>query len=106
MPVGKADGPSAIALALLPRYIGINNVRASMLNPRVVNIYGYVAIGAMTIMLLLIVTKVVPQRMFMPLFYVAAGLFAVRIVLRIIQARQQKALREHGQADIKGDGEE
>ena len=61
-----------------------------MLNPRTVNAYGYVAIGAMTLMLVLIVARVVPPRMYTPLFYVAAALFAVRIVLRVVLARQQK----------------
>jgi len=61
-----------------------------MLNPRAVNIYGFIAIGAMTLMLVLIVAKVVPPGMYMALFYAAAALFAVRIILRIALARQQK----------------
>ena len=61
-----------------------------MLNPRTVNAYGFVAIGAMTVMLVLVVARVVPPRMYTALFYVAAALFAVRIVLRVALARQQK----------------
>jgi Flp pilus assembly protein TadB len=61
-----------------------------MLNPRTVNVYGFIAIGAMTLMLILVVGKVVPPRMYTALFYAAAALFLVRIVLRIALARQQK----------------
>lgn len=61
-----------------------------MLSPRAVNIYGFFAIGAMTLMLVLVVAKLVPPRMYRELFYVAAVLFAVRIGLRIALARQQK----------------
>ncbi|HTY57520.1 MAG TPA: hypothetical protein VMF59_01830 [Bacteroidota bacterium] len=77
-----------------------------MLNPRTVNIYGFVAIGAMLIMLILVVGKLVPQRMYMALFYAAAALFAVRIGLRIALARQQKKGEEEpregkgGAADV------
>jgi len=68
-----------------------------MLNPRTVNAYGFVAIGAMTIMLVLVVAKIVPPRMYTLLFYVAAALFAVRIVLRVVLARQQKKGEEPGE---------
>jgi hypothetical protein len=65
-----------------------------MLNPRAVNVYGFVAIGAMTLMLVLVVAKIVPPRLYSPLFYAAAALFAIRIVLRIALARQQKKKAE------------
>ena len=61
-----------------------------MLNPRAVNVYGFIAIGAMTLMLLLVVAKVVPPSMYSALFYAAAALFAIRIGLRIVLARQKK----------------
>jgi Flp pilus assembly protein TadB len=61
-----------------------------MINPRGVNIYGFIAIGAMALMLVLVVAKVVPPRMYSPLFYAAAALFVIRIVLRIALARQKK----------------
>jgi hypothetical protein len=61
-----------------------------MLSPRGVNAYGFIAIGAMTLMLVLVVAKVVPPRMYTPLFYAAAALFLVRIGLRIALARQKK----------------
>jgi Flp pilus assembly protein TadB len=70
-----------------------------MLNPRGVNVYGFVAIGAMTLMLVLVVAKVVPPRMYSPLFYAAVALFAIRIVLRIALARQKKK-----EAELSGEG--
>jgi hypothetical protein len=44
----------------------------------------------MALMLVLVVAKVVPPRMYSPLFYAAAALFVIRIVLRIVLARQKK----------------
>ncbi|HUI65076.1 MAG TPA: hypothetical protein VL126_09555 [Bacteroidota bacterium] len=76
-----------------------------MLSSRFVNIYGYVAIAAMAVMLLLIVTKVVPQRMVMPMFYAAAALFVVRIALRIIQARQRMTRGGQAKEESKPEGE-
>ncbi len=75
------------------------------LNARAVNIYGMVAIGAMLLMLVLVRMRVVPPRLYFPLFYVAAALFAVRIVLRIMLARQEKKKSEDAPAGGKGDAE-
>jgi ABC-type uncharacterized transport system permease subunit len=61
-----------------------------MITPRAVNIYGFIAIGAMTIMLVLVLAKVVPRWTYPILFYVAAALFAVRIGLRIALARRRR----------------
>ena len=69
-----------------------------MLSPRGVNVYGFIAIGAMTLMLVLVVAKVVPPRMYTWLFYAAAALFAIRIGLRIALARQKKR-----EAELSGD---
>ena len=71
-----------------------------MLTPRAVNIYGFIAIGAMTIMLVLVLAKLVPPATAMILFYIAAALFVVRIGLRVALARQQK--KEEG--DAQGEG--
>ena len=76
-----------------------------MLNPRAVNVYGFFAIGAMTLMLVLIVAKVVPQGMYMTLFYAAATLFAIRIGLRIALARQKRKESELSGGE-KNEGEE
>ncbi len=77
-----------------------------MLKARAVNIYGMVAIGAMLLMLVLVRMRVVPPRFYFPLFYVAAALFAVRIVLRIALARQEKKKSENAPGEAKGDAEE
>lgn len=65
-----------------------------MLNARIVEIYGYVAIVIMAIMLGLIWFEKVPQSYYVTMFLVAAALFLIRITLRLILARQQKALKE------------
>lgn len=74
-----------------------------MLNPRFVNVYGFIAIGAMTLMLVLIVAKVVPPRMYTTLFYAAVALFAIRIGLRIALARQKKKEAERSGEEKKGE---
>jgi Flp pilus assembly protein TadB len=61
-----------------------------MLSARAVNIYGFIAIAIMLIMLVLVYAHAVPAGAGMVLFYAAAALFAVRIILRIALARQQK----------------
>ena len=76
------SGPSGI--------LGRTILERKMINPRAVNVYGFIAIGAMTLMLVLVVAKVVPPRMYSALFYTAAALFAIRIILRIVLARQKK----------------
>ena len=71
-----------------------------MLNRRIVDIYGYVAIVLMLGMLTLVVAKIVPVRMYMPLFYATAALFVIRVVLRMVLARQTAARsREKGEAE-------
>jgi len=62
-----------------------------MLNRRIVDIYGYVAIVLMVAMLTLVAAKLVPGRLYMPFFYITAALFLVRVVLRLILARQSAA---------------
>ncbi|HTO95267.1 MAG TPA: hypothetical protein VMM80_12830 [Bacteroidota bacterium] len=62
-----------------------------MLNRRFVDIYGYVAIVLMLGMLALVAGKLVPVRMYMPLFYATAALFVIRVVLRMVLARQNAA---------------
>ncbi|HUI11227.1 MAG TPA: hypothetical protein VL221_12930 [Bacteroidota bacterium] len=59
-----------------------------MLNRRMVDIYGYAAIALMVAMLTLVAAKLVPQRLYMPFFYITAALFVVRVALRLLLARQ------------------
>jgi len=68
-----------------------------MLNRRMVDIYGYVALVLMLGMLALVALKLVPVRYYMPLFYVTAALFVIRVVLRMVLARQTAARNEKGE---------
>ncbi len=67
-----------------------------MLSSRSVNVFGFISIGIMIIMLLLIWRQAVPPSMYVPFFLVAVGLFIIRIVLRIMVSR----------AERRGEGEE
>jgi hypothetical protein len=75
-----------------------------MLNPRTVNIYGYISIGVMTLMLVLMLARLVPSSMYMALFLIAAALFMIRITLRLVLARQQGEEKKGTQGPaVKGD---
>ncbi len=65
-----------------------------MISYKTVNIYGFVSIGIMLLMLLLIWAKRVPQEYYLTLFLVALALFLIRIALRLILARQQRLYKE------------
>jgi hypothetical protein len=69
------------------------NVREgnAMLNRKMVDNYGWVAVAAMFVMLVLVWMHLIPQKYYTPLFCVAAALFAVRIILRVMLARQEKS---------------
>jgi hypothetical protein len=54
------------------------------------NIYGYVAIVAMTVLLVLAYFEIVPRAWQWPLFGVAVALYLVRITLRLVLARQDR----------------
>jgi hypothetical protein len=61
---------------------------------KALNTFGYISIGIMTVMLLLLWFNIVPQSLTIPFFVVALGLFLVRLVLRIRLAMiERKALR-------------
>jgi uncharacterized membrane-anchored protein len=62
-----------------------------MISQKAVNIFGFVAIGLMAIMLLLMLTKTVPREMNMVLVLIAAALVITRIALRLIVARRTRA---------------
>jgi hypothetical protein len=65
-----------------------------MISEKAVNIYGFVAIGLMAIMLILMLTKAVPREMYVTLVLIAAVLVLTRITLRLIVARAKR--RESG----------
>jgi hypothetical protein len=71
-----------------------------MISQKVVNIYGFVAIGLMAIMLTLMLTNTVPREMRYTLVLIAAALVITRIALRLIVARRTRAeLRQKGSAE-------
>jgi hypothetical protein len=57
---------------------------------RGVNIYGMVAILVMLAMVAVVFLQLVPRSWHWPLFSVALTLFAIRIALRLILARQKR----------------
>ena len=65
-----------------------------MINARFVAIYGLVGLLLMLILLGLIFFKQVPQSYYLPFSIVAFLLFAGRIVLRVLLARQQRQAKE------------
>ncbi len=65
-----------------------------MLNQKSVNTFGFVAVGLMAIMLVLIWAQLVPRSMYMPLFLIAAALFLARITLRLVLARQERIAKK------------
>jgi hypothetical protein len=72
------------------------------------NIYGFVAIAIMTVMIAAVLFNWVPKIWQWRLFAVALTLFAIRIFLRLVLARQ-KRLDNEGRAEMlkeKSGGEE
>jgi hypothetical protein len=65
-----------------------------MLNQKSVNTFGFVAVGLMAIMLVLIWAQLVPRSMYIPLFLIAAALFLARITLRLVLARQERIAKK------------
>jgi uncharacterized membrane protein YfcA len=61
---------------------------------RGVNLYGFIAIALMLIMVGIVFFRVVPRSWHFPLFAVALTLFMIRIALRLVLARQQRLEKE------------
>jgi len=61
-----------------------------MLTAKTVEKYGYVSLGIMILLLVLVWLKLVPDYLVLPLFFVAVFLFLGRIILRIVVARREK----------------
>ena len=57
---------------------------------RGVNLYGFIAIALMLVMVGVVFFRVVPRSWHFPLFAVALTLFMIRIALRLVLARQQR----------------
>ncbi len=65
-----------------------------MINERFVAVYGMVGLLVMLILLGLIFFKQVPESYYLPFSIVAAILFIVRIVLRVIVSRQERRAKQ------------
>jgi hypothetical protein len=61
---------------------------------RGLNIYGYVSVTVMLVLLLLVVFKQVPVSWYRGLFLIALVLFLIRITLRLVVARQARIERD------------
>jgi len=61
-----------------------------MITTKMVNVFGFVSIGIMVILLLLIWQQAVPPSLYIPFFLIAVGLFIVRIVLRVLAGRAER----------------
>ncbi len=64
-----------------------------MISAKTVSIAGVISILIMAVLLALIVFEQVPRSLYVPFFIIAAVLFVIRIVLRILLARQQRKER-------------
>lgn len=69
------------------------------------NTYGYIAIGVMVVLLVMVLLKAVPQSWHMPLFGVALALYLVRITLRLVLARQARKEQQDQQGAVGKPGE-
>jgi hypothetical protein len=76
-----------------------------MLNQKSVNTFGFIAVGLMAVMLVLIWAQLVPRSMYMPLFLIAAALFLARITLRLVLARQERIAKKTIEANSKSPGQ-
>lgn len=61
-----------------------------MITPRWVNIYGYVFLAIVLVLLVLVWFQLVPASMYVPLFLVALVLYMIRITLRLLLERQRR----------------
>jgi hypothetical protein len=79
-----------------------------MLKARTVNIYGFIAIGIMLLMLVLIWAQLVPRSMYISMFLVAVALFLIRVTMRLVLARQARGAQMPGPAkkELKAGAEE
>jgi uncharacterized membrane protein YfcA len=71
---------------------------------RGVNLYGFIAIALMLVMVGVVFFRVVPRSWHFPLFAVALTLFMIRIALRLVLARQKRLEDEERSKAREGDG--
>ena len=61
-----------------------------MLTRKFVTLYGFVGIGIMAVLLILLWFKMVPESYNIPLFAVALVIWASRIILRMMMLRKER----------------
>ena len=61
-----------------------------MLTSRFVAAYGWVSLAIMAALLALMWLKVIPESLYLPMFIIAIVLFSGRLILRIMEIRQQR----------------
>ncbi len=61
-----------------------------MLTRKFVTAYGFVGIGIMALLLIVIWFKMVPESYYVPLFAIALVLWASRIILRMMLLRKER----------------
>ena len=62
-----------------------------MLTRKFVTVYGFVGIGIMAVLLMLMWFKMVPESYFIPLFAVALVIWASRIIMRMMLAKKERS---------------
>ena len=60
------------------------------ITPRLANMYGYISIGAMVLLLVAVLFEWVPRSWYYPLFAVALTLYMIRVTMRLVLARQSR----------------
>ncbi len=61
-----------------------------MLTSNFVNRYGWVSLGIMGILLVLMWLRVIPESLYLVMFIVAASLFSGRIILRVMLLKHER----------------
>jgi len=72
-----------------------------MINPRFVSIYGFVGLLVMLVLLGLVFFRQVPDTYYLPFCIIAVVLFAGRMILRVLVARQERQAKRLDQSEEK-----
>ena len=64
-----------------------------MITAKFVNMYGWVGVSIMALLLVLVWLKVLPKSLYIVAFLVAVSLFVGRVVLRLLLTREERRLR-------------
>ncbi len=64
------------------------------ITPNIANMYGYISIAVMVVLLVLVLFEWVPRSWYYPLFAVAVALYMVRVTMRLVLGRQARLDKE------------